>query len=302
MFDIPQSPQTRSPSRKSTRKRPKPQLPRASSFQPSVGDAEDDPTANSTTGESVESSKASSDVDAMDVDNPTPPPAKPGPHHTNGGYVPSAQPDLSNTTPRQAPVLPPRSPAVQPETKEHGQPEKKTSHLNLGEMRNVYPFASSNEGLANMGEMSTTLPQSSHAASTLHSTESALQRIKFPNPPLCPSNPLSLTQHSWDHYCQNLRRYQDEWIKFNDQMAEILKSITHESAKYDWSDPEGRGYDKYMDMLDEHQRARVHLEVACENNEKCMRSLGDAMDAKVRGRGGVGRKQSNGGPVFEGLL
>ena len=302
MFDIPQSPQSRSPSRKSTRKRFKPQLPRASSFQPSVGDAEDDPTANSATGESVESSKASSDVDAMDVDNPTPPPSKPGPQHMNGGYVPSGQPDLSNTTPRQAPVLPPRSPAVQPGSKDHGQPEKKTSHLNLGEMRNIYPFAPSNEGLGNMGEMSTTLPQPSHAASTRYSTEPSLQRIKFPNPPLCPSNPLSLTQHSWDHYCQNLRRYQDEWIKFNDQMAEILKSITHESVKYDWSDPEGRGYDKYMDMLDEHQRARVHLDVACENNEKCMRSLGDAMDAKVRGRGGVGRKQSNGGPVFEGLL
>ena len=306
MFDIPQSPKPPSPSQKGTRKRARTKLPRASSFQPSVGDAEDDPTANSATGESVESSKANSDVDAnvdaMDVDYTTPPPAKPGPQHTNGGYVPSPQPDPSNTTPRQAPVLPPRSPAFQAGIKEHGQPEKKTSHLNLGEMRNIYPFAPSNEGLGNMGEMSNTLPQSSHAAPSRYSTESSLQRIKFPNPPLCPSNPLSLTQHSWDHYCQNLRRYQDEWIKFNDQMAEILKSITRESAKYDWSDPEGRGYDKYMDMLDEHSRARVHLEVACENNEKCMRSLGDAMDAKVRGRGGVGRKQSNGGPVFEGLL
>ena len=306
MFDIPQSPKPPSPSQKVTRKRARTKLPRASSFQPSVGDAEDDPTANSATGESVESSKANSDVDAnvdaMDVDYPTPPPAKPGPQHTNGGYVPSPPPDPSNTTPRQAPVLPPRSPAFQAGIKEHGQPEKKTSHLNLGEMRNIYPFAPSNEGLGNMGEMSNTLPQSSHAAPSRYSTESSLQRIKFPNPPLCPSNPLSLTQHSWDHYCQNLRRYQDEWIKFNDQMAEMLKSITRESAKYDWSDPEGRGYDKYMDMLDEHSRARVHLEVACENNKKCMRSLGDAMDAKVRGRGGVGRKQSNGGPVFEGLL
>ena len=300
-FDVPQSPQARSPSRTSTRKRPKTRPARASNFQPSVDDAEDDPTVSSATGESLESSKASSDVDAMDLDNPTPPPADTGPSQTNGGYVPSARPDASNTTPRQAPVLPPRSPVV-PQTTDHGQPEKKTSHFNLGDMRDIYPFGPSNEGLGNMSEMGTTLPQPSQASPTRVSTESSLQRIKFPNPPRCPSNPLSLTQHSWDHHCLNLRRYQDEWIKFNDQMAEILKSITRESLKFDWADPVGRGYDDYMEMLRHHRRARTHLEIACENNEKCMRSLGDAMDAKVRGRGGVGRKQSNGGPVFEGLL
>ena len=301
-FDIPQSPQGRSPSRTSTRKRPRTRLARASNIQPSVGDAEDDPTAGSATGESLESSKASSDADAMDVDNPTPPPTKAGLHHTDGRYIPSPQPEVSNVTPRQAPMLPPRSPAVQPLPNDHGQPEKKASHLDLGDMKNIYPFAPSNEGLGNMSEMGTTLPQSSHAAPTRYSTESALQRMRFPNPPLCPSNPLNLTQHTWDQYCLNLRRYLDEWTKFNDQMAEILKSITRESLRFDWSDPEGKGYDKHMNMLGEHQRARAHLEVACENNEKCMKSLGDAMDAMVRGRGGVGRKQSTAGPVLEGLL
>lgn len=301
-FDMPQSPQGRSPSRTSTRKRPRTRPPRAPNFQPSVDDAEDDPTASSATGESVESSKANSDADAMDVDNPTPPPAKTGPQPTNGGYAPAAQPDVFNTTPRQAPVLPPRSPSVQPRTNDHGQPEKKASHLNLGDMKNVYPLAPSNEGLGNMSEMGTTLPQSSHASSTRYPTESSLQRMKFPNPPLCPSHPHNLTQHSWDHYCLSLRRYVDEWTKFNDQMAEILKSITRQSLKCDWSDPEGNGYDRHMTMLREHRRARAHLEVACEDNEKCMRSFGDAMDEKVRGRGGVGRKQSNAGPVYDGLL
>ena len=301
-FDVPSSPQGRSSSRMSTRNRPRIRLPRAANHQASVGDAEDDPTANSATEESVESSKASSDADAMDVDEPTPPPVKSDPQHTNSEHTPSARPDASNTTPRQAPVPPPRSPAVKPRTNDHGQPEKKVSHLNLGDLKNIYPFAPSNEGLGNMGEMGTTLPQPSHASQSKYSTESSLQRMKFPNPPPCPSNPLSLTQHSWDHYCLNLHRYQDEWAKFNDQMAEILKNIIRESQKLDWSDPEGSGYDKYMAMLGEHHRARVHMDVACENNEKCMRSLGDAMDAKVRGRGGVGRKQSNAGPVFDGLL
>ena len=300
-FDMP-SPRGRSSSRTSTRSRPRIRLPRTANTQANVGDAEDDPTASSATGESLESSKANSDADAMDVDQPTPPSAKSDPQHINSEYTPSAQPDASNVTPRQAPVLPSRSPALKPRTNDHGQPEKKASHLNLEELKNTYPFAPSNEGLGNMEEMGTTLPQSSHASPTKYFTESSLQRIKFPNPPLCPSHPLNLTQHSWDHYCLCLRRYQDEWAKFNDQMAEILKTITRESLKLDWSDPEGSDYDKHMDMLDEHQRARVHLDVACENNKTCMRSLGDAMDAKVRGRGGVGRKQSNAGPVLEGLL
>ena len=303
-FDVPQTPQGRSPSRTSTRRRPRTRPPRASTYQASVGDAEDDPTASSANGESLESSKASSDADAdaMDVDDPTPPSAKPGPQHTNDGHGSSTRPEFSSTTPQQAPVLPPRSPAVQARTNDHGQPDKKTSHLNLGDLKNIYPFAPSNEGLGNMGEMGTNLPQLSRASPTKYSTESSLERMKFPPPPLCPSHPLSLTQHSWDQYCLNLRRYLDEWTKFNDQMAEILKSITREGLKCDWSDPEGQGYDKHMNMLGEHHRARVHLEVACENNEKCMRSLGDAMDEKVRGRGGVGRKQSHAGPVLEGLL
>ena len=299
-FDMPQSPQGRSPSRTSTRKRLRTRPPRASNNQASVGDAEDDPTTSSATGESLESSKASSDADAMDVDEPTPPSAKTGPPHLNGGYVPP--PDVSNTTPRQGPTLPHRSPALPPRTNGHEQPEKKTSHLNLGDLKNVYPFAPSNEGLGNMNEMGTTLPQPSHTSPSKQSTESSLSRMKFPNPPLCPSNPLNLTQHSWDHYCLNLLRYLDEWTKFNDQMCEILKNITRESLQCNWLDPEGNGYDKHMNMLGEHHRARVHLEVACENNEKCLKSLGDAMDAKVRGRGGVGRKQSNAGPVLEGLL
>ena len=303
-FDIPQSPQGRSPTRTSTRKRPRTRFARASNTQASVGDAEDDPIASSATGESLESSKASSDADAdaMDIDEPTPPSAKTGSQHTNGGYIPSAQPNVSNNTPRQGPTLPPRSPVVPSRTNGHGEPEKKASHLNLGDLGNIYPFVPSNEGLGNMSEMGTTLPQPSHASPTKQSTESSTQRMKFPNPPLCPSNPLNLTQHSWDQYCLNLRRYLDEWTKFTDQMAEILKLITRESLKCDWLDPEGKGYDKHMNMLGEHQRARVHLEVACENNEKCMKALGDEMDAKVRGRGGVGRKQSNAGPVLEGLL
>ena len=301
-FDIPQSSLGRSPSRTNTRKRPRTRPPRASNNQASVGDVEDDPTASSTTGESLQSSKVSSDVDAMDVDEPTPPSIKIASQHAKEGYVSSAQPHVAHSTPRQAPVLPPRSPAVQPRTNDHGQPEKKASHLNLGDLRNIYPFAPSNEGLGNMSEMGTTLPHSSHTSPTRYSEESSVQRMKFPNPPLCPSNPLNLTQHSWDHYCLSLRRYLDEWAKFNDQMAEILKSITRESLKVDWSAPEGTGYDKHMNMLGEHQRARVHLEVACETNEKCMKSLGDAMDSKVRGRGGVGRKQSNAGPHLEGLL
>lgn len=301
-FDIPQSPQGRSPSRTSTWKRPRTRPLKTTVHQASVGDAENDATASSATGESLESSKANSDVDAMDIDEPTPPSAKTGPQHTNAGYVRAAQPEVAHGTPRQGPTLPPRSPAVAPRMDGHGQPEKKASHLNLEDLKTTYPFAPSNEGLGNMNEMGTTLPQPSHASALKQPIETSPRKVKFPNPPLCPSHPLSLTQHSWDHYCLSLRRYLDEWTKFNDQMAEILKSITQESLKCHWMDPEGKGYDMHMNLLSEHQRARAHLDVASEKNVDCMRCFGDAMDAKVRGRGGVGRKQSTAGPVLEGLL
>lgn len=293
-FDIQDPLPRRSPSRTATRKRPRTRPSRPVGVQPSVVDIEDESTGNGATGESLNSSKASSDDDAMDIDDPvlTPPSANANAPHANGHTIPA---NGADNAPRQAPPLPPRMNG-------HSQPQKPGSHLNLGNLKHVFPFAPSNEGLNNMNEMGTTLPAPAEASPPKCSDNTLGHRLRFPNPPLCPSSPLSLTQSSWDHYCLNMRRYQDEWTKFNSQMAEILKTVTQESLKCDWLNPEGIGYDKHMNMLNEHRRARVHWEVACDNHDKCMGALGDAMDAMVRGRGGVGRKQSNGGPVLEGLL
>lgn len=168
------------------RKRPRTQASKSTNAQATVNDPEEEPTANSATGESWNSSTANSDVDAMDLDEPTPPrtSAAGSGQQTNGNAVSQNQVDGTKTTPRQAPTLPPRANG-------HLQPEARAPPLNLGDLENVYPFAPSNEGLGNMNDMTTTLPFESRASPTKPSIDTPASRHRVPHPPKFPIHLLT---------------------------------------------------------------------------------------------------------------
>ncbi|KAK4696717.1 hypothetical protein P7C71_g1250, partial [Lecanoromycetidae sp. Uapishka_2] len=300
-FDMENPPTGRSGSRTSNRKRvrtwPKPANP-----QPTVNNAEDEPTAGSTTGsttgESVESSAANSDIDPMDLDEPTPPNVKNGERKANTFPTPSTQANGTASTPRQGPTLPPRENG-------HKQPDAGTAKFNLGDWQHQYPFASSNEGLANMNDMTTTLPFESRASPTKPATETSASRNGLPHPPRCPNAPPNLTQSSCEHYLAKLRQYMDAWNGFHTEMVGILaakQAFNQDCSKCNWLDIRGNGYDDYMKGLEEHKRARVHLDTAYEHHEKDMASVGLLRSEIIRGRGGAGRKPSDVEDMLQNLL
>lgn len=295
-FDMDNPPPGRTASRTSNRKRVR-TWPKPPSAQPSVNDTQDEPTAGSTTGESVESSNANSDIDPMDLDEPTPPSGKTGERKANTSASSSAQVNGTASTPRQGPALPPR---------ENGQkqPEASTGKFNLGAWQNQYPFAPSNEGLANMNDMTTTLPFESRASPTKPIPDAPAPRHGLPMPPRCPNSPPNLTQSSCEHYLVKLRHYMDAWNTFNTQMVATLaerQAFNQDCSKCNWLDIKGNGYETYVKGLEEHKRARVHMDTAYEHHEKNMENLGLVRAEIVRGRGGAGRKPSDVGDMLEKL-
>jgi len=276
-FDIPQSDQTRSPIRANTRKRTRPRAPKLATAQPSVEDLDDEPTASSAAGESLESSKANSDADAMDIDEPTPPKT-----HEPEKSGSTCLPNGVAHKPRRAPTLPPRMNA-------YGQPEAGAAQFNLGDLKNVFPFAPSNEGLGDMTDMATNLPFESRPSPTKPATTGPPQRLDLPQPPICPGNPQSLTGSSCERHGQRIRHYMNEWNKFNSKMTSILTARTsflHDSSRCDWFNIQDNGYDDYMRGLVELRRARAHYDIACDHHEKSMQDLGLLRQGMKRGRGG----------------
>lgn len=282
-FDFPQSPQTRSPSWANVRKRTWPRGQKPATAQPKFSDVEDEPTTSTATGESLESSKANSDVDAMDIDEPTPPSAHTALPQINKNHVSSPQVNGFANAPRRAPTLPPRF-------KEQGHREADVPQLNLGDLKDVYPLAPSNEGLGNLNDMATNLPFESRPSLNNPINGRIVQRFDLPQPPRCPRNPSSLTAISCELHGQKIRDYMDEWNKFNSNMTNILtarKSFLHDSSTCDWFNIQDSGYDDYMRGLVELRRARAHYDVACDHHEKSMQDLGLLRQEMKRGRGGV---------------
>ena len=282
-FDVPQAPQATSPIRQGTRKRVmRARGPKVANAQPTVKDPDDEPTASSATGESLDSSKTSGDFDAMDIDQPTPP-KNVDDNQSNGDNLPQMYPNGAVRPPRRVPTLPPRKNGY---TQAHVDSRK----LDLEDLKNVYPFAPSNEGLGNMNDIATNLPFESKASLVKPSTDVSLRNVDLPNPPVCPRAPSSLTDNSCDRFCRQVQNYMDEWTKFTVKMADLLatrRTFNQDNSAFTLLNIQDHGYDEYMKCLEESRRTRAHFDIAAEKHYKTMQDLGLWRQEVKRGRGGV---------------
>ena len=298
-FDM-QDPPPGRPRSRTTRKRPRANGVKPTHSQATVNGTEENPTAASTTGESLDNSKDNSDVDPMDLDEPTPPisSARTSDYQANGAASSPKQATYTGSEPRHGPSLPPRATG-------HRQPEADAGPFNLGDFKSTFPFAPSNEGLGNMSDMATNLPFESRASPTKPAANASVSRNGLPNPPLFPLAPRNMTPTTCEHYLRQLRAYMDAWNTFNTHMINALTkrlAFIEESSNCNWLDVKGNGYDDYMKGLEEHKKARVHLELAYERHEANMKGLGYMRDEIIRGRGGAGRKPSELVDMLAGLL
>ena len=250
---------------KSIHKRPT--VPKPASVSTTVDDTGGDGNVESV------SSKSSSGSNAMDIDPAMPTPANET-QHISHSRSPSAHHDGQEAASR--PPVPPRHTGhsqVQP-LEDHAQ-------LNLGDLKNVAPFAPSQEGLKDLKDLSTALPFESRA-STHPPKPPSPQTLELPSPPKPPVAPEKLTQLSWERYIAQMRAYFFEWNSYNAMMLAHLneRQTTVESTlKPEWMSAVGEGtekwgYTKYMQGVEEDFRVRAHWDVSWERHRECMRGLG----------------------------
>ncbi|KAL8649302.1 MAG: hypothetical protein Q9226_005634 [Calogaya cf. arnoldii] len=273
----PPPPPAGAPPRAASRKRPitpsrrvskttfkRPAVPKPANVAPAVDVAEDD--ANQATPSTLGSgsSQDSGNGTPMDLDTGNSPPH---------GADASNHTDARNTT--SHPPIPPR--ATVPPRK----PTPQDSHLGLGDLKNVAPFAPNQEGVNDLRDLNTTLPFESKASAQPTKPPSP-QKLALPQPPKPPTAPPVLTQSSWEHYIAAMRSYMTGWNLYN---AQMLAHFNERQASFEsvsaaeWISAVGAGtekwgYGKYMQGVEEDFRVRAHWDVSWEKHRECMRALG----------------------------
>lgn len=285
-FAFPPPLATHSPARHLSRKRSKapqkifntykrPPVSKAASVSATIDDTEDAEDVELASVSESLSSKTSGDIDgngsAMDIDPAVTPVADEQGEVTEGNKPPPIPPKLS----------------------QDGYAVKQESHMNLGDLRDVAPFAPSKEGLKNLADLSATLPFESRP-SNINVTESALspQLLKLPAPPKRIPVPETLTQTSWERYIAQMRAYMFEWNTYNTKMLAHFnerQASVETTLKPEWMSATGDGTGKwgflaYMQGVEEDFRVRSHWDVSWEKHRECMRGLGSVRE-RLRGGG-----------------
>lgn len=242
----------------------RPSVSKPASVSATIDDTEDAELASVT--DSL-SSKTSGDVDvngsAMDID-------------------PAVTPEVDEREVKGRNKPPPKPPKLSQEDA-----VTQESHMNLGDLRDVAPFAPSNEGLKNLADLSATLPFESRPSGN-KVTEGTLspQLLKLPAPPKRIPVPETLAQTSWERYIAQMRAYMFEWNTFNTKMLTHFnerQASVETTLKPEWMSAIGDGTDKwgfsaYMQGVEEDFRVRAHWDVSWEQHRECMRGLGSVRE------------------------
>ncbi|MCJ1461747.1 hypothetical protein MMC07_000346 [Pseudocyphellaria aurata] len=239
--------------------------PNPASVSVAVDDAEEDSEVASVP-ESL-SSKTSGGVSPMDIDPALTPPST-GRSQEHGETKSPSQPNPSEKTPR--PPVPPRAKKIPPASEQD-------PHLNLGELKHVAPFAPSNDGLANLNGLASTLPFESRPSKQAVE-HSPPQPLALPNPPKGPQVPVSLTQTSWERYIAQMSAYMFEWNTYNTMMVNHFsdrQARVEKTLQPGWMSAIGEGgFKTYMQGVEEDFRVRAHWDVSWEKHRECMKALG----------------------------
>ena len=254
--------------------------PQATSVSEAVDEHVEDPGAASA--ESL-SSRTSDNDSAMDIDPILTPPSG----QSNGEHRSSLQTDQTVTGQgrrsgrpgRPGPPVPPR-----PGDQSNNEPQE----LNLGELKNVAPFAPDTQGLKDLKDLKSSLPFESRPSGKAISNPPP-KPLELPNPPKAPQVPTTLTQTSWERYLAQMRSYMFEWNTYN---AMMLAHFTERQSNVgtlngDWMSAVGdKGYNQYLQGIEEDFRVRQHWDVSWERHQECIKGLGTVRQRMLGARNG----------------
>ena len=164
------------------------------------------------------------------------------------------------------------------------EPEQKDS-LDLGDLKNVAPLASSNGGLQDLNDLSSTLPFESRASNHNNPAVRIPPPLDLPKPPKAIPAPEAITQTTAERYVVQMDAYMNEWNAFNDRMLRHFDARQKEVLflKPKWMSAVGDDeYNRYMRGAQDDVRVRIHWNVSWDKHIECMKDLG-ATRARMKG-------------------
>jgi len=258
-------------------------------------------TTQSTATSGADQSVPSAGIDspnAMDIDTP-PDPQSDTPKARQNGYTASR--DTANearnvpvepsrpewragdasgsdipSIPIKTPDLPPRSgnaTGQQQTTKSADEEDFKT---NFEDLKNVEPLHHPATGLHSFGDLTSTLPFQSRAASTLTIPRNLSSgELDLPNPPRAPVvppvvNAVRPSMSSWESYLIDFKAYMADWDIFNTRMIMhfVARKNQIDAMRPGWLEAFGDSdLDKYKEGLIEDMKVRQHWDVACDKHQ-----------------------------------
>lgn len=293
---------SRAASRKNSRaQKPGPTVT-GTATNPHVVDEEDDETVNPPKTNGQPFGGPVNEPDAMDIDN-----------------TPPATEQQAQQPPHSDQHKEPRLVSVPPSAwRQSQQPQPPNSHhrttssgsgnvplkADLNDLANVAPFTQSADGagLQDLSSMSSTLPFTSQAASTLPTNPHKPQTLSTPVVPIAPKAPTRLSKQSWHQYAQNFGVYLLAFNSFNNAMLQHFQARDQQAAArmqtgMAWlastgDSSVGGGFGSYAREVREDERVRATWNVGCERHADAVKEFDD-----VRER--VRRLTSTGGGIVD---
>ncbi|OCL04737.1 hypothetical protein AOQ84DRAFT_111508 [Glonium stellatum] len=262
--------------------------PSATPKQASVSDAADEPSlSNGKFQASAESlSSESQDSSAMDIDTDLPP----APNGRAKGPASTREARTASSSPQKA------------EWKDDSQKQSDTAPSSatdpfgpglesLFELKNVEPIKqSSNGGLRDLNNLSSTLPFESRTSASHPFKPSAPQNLNLPLVPKPPDEPSRLTKQTFARYMHAMQAYMVMWHGFNSTLvshfAEREKWCACLDAKWLTSlgEPTNKpGFDSYLRSLQEDEKVRTHWNIACEKHRTAVEACARVREKGLRG-------------------
>lgn len=262
--------------------------PSAAPKQAGVSDAANEPSlSNGRYQASVENlSSDSQDSSAMDID-------------TDAPSAPNGQPKGSAPAreARTVPAFPQKAEWKEGSQKQSaGASSSATDAFGPGldgliGLKNVAPITpSSDGGLRDLKDLTSTLPFESRASANHPLKPSAPRNLGLPPVPKAPDEPARVTKQLFASYMQAMFAYMALWHKFNSTM------VLHFAERGKWCeclDPtwltaagevtDRPGFDSYLKALQEDEKVRKHWNIACEKHLVALEACAKVREKVSRG-------------------
>lgn len=160
-------------------------------------------------------------------------------------------------------------------------PGPSEASLGLNDLANVAPFKPSQNGVAGMGDLATSLPFTS-APSPSHPLKHAATRLELPPAPQRPTEPERLTQQSWKDHLQRMQTYMTQWDTFNASIVAHFSTRLSQRLNMtntNWLGAVGEttgnmGYQSYMQACKQDASVREYWDAECRKHGGFLEDFG----------------------------